>query len=68
MDTPDSQTTGHAAGGLNILQQRGKFDVFIEEFNNERPHEVLDMKCPTEIPAASGRVYTGTPGAASPVP
>jgi hypothetical protein len=29
--------------GANILQQQGKFDAFIQEFNNERPHEALDM-------------------------
>jgi transposase InsO family protein len=26
--------------GLNSLQQRTKFDDFIEEFNNQRPHPV----------------------------
>ena len=35
--------------GANILQQQAKFDAFIEEFNNERPHEALDMKCPAEV-------------------
>jgi hypothetical protein len=33
----------------NLLQQQAKFDVFMEKFNNERPHEALDMKCPTEV-------------------
>ena len=35
--------------GANILQQQAKFDDFLEEFNNERPHEALEMKCPAEI-------------------
>src|SRR6476661_4903030 len=47
--------------GANILQQQGKFDAFVEEFNAERPHEALGMKCPAEIYAASTRTYTGIP-------
>jgi hypothetical protein len=27
------------------------------EFNAERPHEALDMKCPAEFSAASARSY-----------
>ena len=47
--------------GCNLLQQQGKFDAFLEEFNAERPHEALGMKCPGEIYAASDRPYTGIP-------
>ena len=47
--------------GANILQQQGKFDAFIEEFNRERPHEALGMKCPAEIYVASTKPYTGIP-------
>jgi transposase InsO family protein len=47
--------------GENILQQQGKFDAFIEEFNNERPHQALDMKYPGEVYTASPREYTGIP-------
>jgi transposase InsO family protein len=47
--------------GSNILQQQGKFDAFIEEFNNERPHEALGMKCPAEIYAPSSHPYIGIP-------
>ena len=47
--------------GANILQQQGNFDSFIEEFNGERPHEALDMKCPAEIYTRSQRPYTGIP-------
>ena len=43
----------------NFLQQQARFDKFIEIFNNERPHEALDMKCPTEIYQSSPRPYTG---------
>jgi len=43
----------------NLLQQQAKFDAFLEEFNNERPHEALGMKCPAELYAASCRPYRG---------
>src|SRR5450755_3345417 len=33
----------------NFLQQQARFDKFIEVFNNERPHEARDMKCPAEV-------------------
>jgi putative transposase len=35
--------------GSNFLQQRAKFDDFIEIFHNQRPHEALGMKCPAEV-------------------
>ena len=47
--------------GANMLQQQAKFDVFVEEFNNERPHEALDMKFPAEVYTASVRPYNGIP-------
>jgi putative transposase len=45
----------------NFLQQQARFDKFIEVFNNERPHEALDMKCPAEVYQPSTRVYQGLP-------
>ena len=47
--------------GLNFLQQQARFDDFIEIFNNERPHEALDMKCPAEVYQPSTRTYRGLP-------
>jgi transposase InsO family protein len=47
--------------GMNVLQQQAKFDAFIQEFNTERPHEALAMKCPAEIYAPSKRPYQGLP-------
>jgi Integrase core domain len=32
--------------GANILQQQGKFDAFMEEFNAERPHEAPGDEMP----------------------
>jgi hypothetical protein len=29
--------------GKNFLQQQAKFDDFVECFNNERPHQALNM-------------------------
>ena len=54
--------------GANVLQQQAKFDAFLEEFNNERPHEALDMKCPAEVYTASAKTLSGDSGAALPVP
>lgn len=45
----------------NILQQQVKFDAFIDEFNNERPHEALQMKCPSEVYSPATRSYEGIP-------
>src|SRR5271165_6807127 len=45
--------------GANLLQQQAKFDAFLEEFNNERPHEALNMKCPAEVYSSSCRPYQG---------
>ncbi|CEJ14700.1 Integrase core domain protein [bacterium YEK0313] len=47
--------------GQNSLQQQGRFDAFQKEFNTERPHEGLDMKCPAEVYTPSCRPYTGLP-------
>ena len=45
--------------GSNFLQQQAKFDAFVQEFNNERPHEALEMKCPADIYRPSTRPYRG---------
>jgi hypothetical protein len=47
--------------GANLLQQQAKCDAFLEEFNLERPHEALAMKCPAEVCSASSRPYRGIP-------
>jgi hypothetical protein len=47
--------------GFNSLQQQDRFDVFVREFNVERPHEALDMKCPAELYTVSARCYDGMP-------
>jgi hypothetical protein len=49
------------APGANSLQQQAKFDDFTREFNGERPHEALGMKCLAEIYMPSLRAYRGLP-------
>jgi transposase InsO family protein len=41
----------------NLLQQQETFDAFRDQFNNERPHEALDMKRPAEVYSSSPRPY-----------
>lgn len=43
----------------NFLQQQARFDDFVQEFNEERPHEALSMKMPAEIYQPSTRTYNG---------
>jgi len=45
----------------NSLQQQARFDAFMHEFNAERPHEALAMKCPAELYVASAQPYNGLP-------
>ena len=36
-------------------------DLWREEFNQERPHEALGMRCPAQVYQPSARKYEGTP-------
>jgi transposase InsO family protein len=53
--------------GMNALQQQARFDAFRSEFNAERPHEALAMRCPAELYSASSRNYRGLPEIAYPL-
>ncbi len=46
---------------MNYLQQQEQFDDFRQEFNFERPHEALAMKCPAECYTPSKSPYRGLP-------
>nr|WP_246681280.1 helix-turn-helix domain-containing protein [Mesorhizobium sp. B2-6-1] len=48
--------------GMNALQQQARFDAFVSEFNDERPHEAIGMKVPAELYRGSSRAYQGLPG------
>ncbi len=50
----------------NFLQQQERFDSFIAEYNIERPHQGLDMKCPAEVYVPSLKKYVGLPEVAYP--
>ncbi len=43
--------------GHNLLQQQELLDNFVKVFNKERPHEALNMKCPSEVYVPSARQY-----------
>jgi putative transposase len=43
----------------NFLQQQAKFDDFMNCYNNERPHQALNMKYPAELYRRSPRPYRG---------
>ena len=45
--------------GMNLLQQQEKFDRFIEEYNQQRPHQALEMKYPCELYERSHRAHKG---------
>jgi len=45
----------------NFLQQQARFDQFISTFNEERPHQALNMRCPAELYRPSSRTYSGLP-------
>jgi putative transposase len=43
----------------NVLQQQARFDAFVTQFNQERPHQALEMKVPADVYARSPRSYRG---------
>ena len=50
----------------NLLQQQARFDAFIARYNDERPHEALEMRMPGELYLRSPRLYRGLPDLAYP--
>jgi hypothetical protein len=47
--------------GGNFLQQQARLDDFIACYNNERPHQALNIQCPAERHAPSTRPCRGLP-------
>jgi putative transposase len=43
----------------NVLQQQARFDAFVARYNDDRPHQALDLKVPAEVYTRSPRVYRG---------
>jgi len=52
--------------GMNSLQQQARFDDFLDEFNQERPHQALQMQRPADVYVPSARPYQGLPDLAYP--
>ena len=46
---------------FNFLQQQSKFDAFQEVYNNQRPHQAINMKYPAELYTPSIKQYSGLP-------
>ena len=42
---------------FSLLQQQGRFDEFMEFYNNDRPHQALGGRYPGEVYTPSPRVY-----------
>jgi putative transposase len=55
------KTEATQPASANFLQQQARFDVFVDRFNHERPHQALDMKMPGELYRRSPRLYRGLP-------
>ena len=45
--------------GKTLRAQQRKFNTFVREYNEERPHEALGMTLPRSVHVNSERVYTG---------
>ena len=43
----------------NFLHQQARFDAFVHCYNQERPHQALGMKVPSEVYTRSPRYYRG---------
>ena len=43
----------------NVLQPQARFDAFLEQYNQQRPHQALDMKVPADLYVRSDRRYRG---------
>lgn len=46
---------------FNFLQQQERFDSFSKQYNDERPHQALNMKYPGELYVPSVKIYRGLP-------
>src|SRR5262249_32432879 len=42
---------------FNLLQQQARFDDFVTVYNQERPHQGLNMRYPAEVYTPSARSY-----------
>jgi putative transposase len=54
-----AEVEGQACGDLRT--QQAALEMWRQVFNEERPHEALQMRCPAEVYRKSPRRYEGTP-------
>jgi transposase InsO family protein len=57
--TLKAETTRPA--GNTLLQQQERFDAFVDEFNQVRPHEALEQKRPCDVYTPSQRAFQHAP-------
>src|ERR1700732_4533189 len=43
----------------NVLQQQARFDTFVQQYTQDRPHQALDMRVPADLYTRSPRLYRG---------
>jgi putative transposase len=53
------KTEATKPAAANVLQQQARFDAFIERYNQERPHQALGMKVPSDLYTPSPHPYRG---------
>ncbi len=53
------KTEATKPASANVLQQQGRFDAFVNRYNDERPHQALDMQTPASRYTPSTRLYQG---------
>ena len=53
------KTEATKPASANVLQQQARFDAFVTRFNQERPHQALDMQVPADRYQPSLRPYRG---------
>lgn len=53
------KTDATRPASANSLQQQARFDMFVHQYNHERPHQALDMATPASRYQPSPRPYRG---------
>jgi putative transposase len=53
------KTEATKPASANVLQQQARFDAFVTQYNEDRPHQALAMKVPADLYTRSPRVYRG---------
>lgn len=60
------KTEATKPAAANVLQQQARFDAFVQQYNQDRPHQALAMRVPAEAYTRSARVYRGLDELTSP--